>query len=355
MATAGAESRSVATRRAVIVATRDEAPGAELRVAGLTVLERAVKQAARLGYSPLVAADGSVEAPPGIETQRVASAAEAEALAGELGAPLLRADVVRPQNTLEGGLRVTSPDSRRTAEDEIFRQLLRSDLGLVARWLNKPISFRITRWLLCRLPITPNQVTVGAALIGFIGCAFIAHGGYAAAVFGFALAHLQSILDGCDGELARVRFQTSPIGEWLDTLFDDALNLAICASTGIGLYRHTGNLPWLWAGLGGCAMLLTYNIASYVSLWKQKAGGELMKMKWWFAGSGDVKQLYSSPNRSPFMHLFALGRRDVFVLAWALLALANLVPVVMVWALLIAGAQFVLAVGQIVYLARGSR
>ena len=46
--------------------------------------------------------------------------------------------------------------SRRRAEDAVFAELLRGDLGLVARRLNKPISFRITRYLLCRLPAHPQ-------------------------------------------------------------------------------------------------------------------------------------------------------------------------------------------------------
>ena len=39
---------------------------------------------------------------------------------------------------------------------ELNIDLLRGDLGFVARYLNKPVSFRVTRYLLCKLPITPN-------------------------------------------------------------------------------------------------------------------------------------------------------------------------------------------------------
>jgi phosphatidylglycerophosphate synthase len=338
----------------VIVATRDEAAGARLRVAGLLVVERAVKQLGRMKHAPIiVATDGSVEVPAGAEARRVANAAEAEALAAELGARTVRADVVRPAGgTLEGGVRVTDRRSRREAEDAVFRQLLRGDLGFVARWFNKPISFRITRYLLCRLPFTPNQVTVAAAFVGFVGCALIAYGTYASMVAGFALAHLQSVLDGCDGELARVRFQMTPIGEWLDTLFDDALNLGLWASTGIGLWRHTGEPGWAYAGFAGCAMLLTYNFVSYMSLVKQKLGGELLKVKWWFSRKEDLKQVAASRRASLFNFFFMLGRRDFFVLAWLLMAIGGVVQAVMATALLISVVQFTLSVGQIVYVAR---
>jgi len=86
----------------------------------------------------------------------------------------------------------------------------------VARYLNKPVSFFITRHLLCRLPFTPNQVTLGAALVGLLG-ALMVRAAARRSSCGASSCPMQSILDGCDGELARVRFQQSALGEWMDT------------------------------------------------------------------------------------------------------------------------------------------
>ena len=186
-------------------------------------------------------------------------------------------------NHYDRGLRVVDEPSRVAAEDAIFNDLLRGDLGLVARHINKKISFRITRHLLCHWPITPNQVTLGAGLLGLLGCFLIATGSQDAIVLGFLLAQFQSILDGCDGELARVRFQQTAIGEWLDTIVDDVLNLALVAAVGVGLSRHGGSENDIWLALGACAMLLTYNIIAYRELVKQGEGGEVLKIRWWFA------------------------------------------------------------------------
>ncbi len=38
------------------------------------------------------------------------------------------------------------------------------------------------------------------------------------------LMQLCSIYDGCDGEIARVKFQYYHLGDWLDTIFDDITN-----------------------------------------------------------------------------------------------------------------------------------
>ena len=147
----------------VLAATRDEAAGAALPIAGLTVIGRALKQ---LGQSPekrvVVARDGAIALPTplpaNVEVRTVADGAAAAEIARSLGAPLVGADVVRLDRTrFEGGLRVVDEPTRRAAEDAVFAALYRADLGFVARRLNKPISVRLTRHVLARSLITPNR------------------------------------------------------------------------------------------------------------------------------------------------------------------------------------------------------
>jgi phosphatidylglycerophosphate synthase len=337
----------------VIRATTETMPGAALRVAGLTPPERAIKQWARLPHAQiLVVSDGTVPlpaiTPPNVKIQAVRDADVANVTPGNV----LPANQVDPAGRPGAGgqpILVIDEASRRLAEDAIFAELLRGDLGLVARWINKPISFRITRYLLCRVPVTPNQVTVGAGLIGLFGCALIATGRYAAVVTGFALAHIQSVLDGCDGELARVRFQQSAIGEWLDTITDDALNLALCAGLGLALRNPARGGPAagsLLAAVAG-AMLFFYNVVAYRELRRQGEGGEVLKVRWWFARGNDMKALAGHTKSGPAAFLYNLGRRDVFLLVWLVLAIADKLGLILVFALLIAGSSFVVAAGQV--------
>jgi phosphatidylglycerophosphate synthase len=342
----------------IVRATREEAAGAALRVAGLSVLSRAIRQIARRGHSIIVATDGTtalgddVVKRPGVGVCAVADAEEAAALATP-GATVVAADVVRPSNrSLHGGIRVLDEDTRRRAEDAVFAELLRGDLGLVARHLNKPVSFRITRYLLCRLPVTPNQVTLAAAAVGAAGACAIATGHAALVVLGFFLAHVQSVLDGCDGELARVRFQQSAIGEWLDTVVDDALNLMLFAAIGIGLFRATGDAWALAAGLGAAGMMLFYNVVAYRELARQGEGGEVLKIRWWFAGGESMKGMIDAPGARTWRAkdvLLSLGRRDFFLFAWLVMAALGLFPAIAVYAFLIALASAVAAAGQVVW------
>jgi phosphatidylglycerophosphate synthase len=341
-------------------ATSHEAAGANLKVGGLRVVDRALRQLDRVRVARLViASDGTIalpsQLPAGAELRKLAEgpgepAAALAIIEAELGQPpVLAADVVRVRaNRFDGdGLRVTDEKSRVAAEDAVFADFLRGDLGLVARHINKRVSFWITRNFLCHWPLTPNQVTVAAGLLGLLGCLLIATGSYAAIVAGFALAQLQSILDGCDGELARARFQQTAIGEWLDTIVDDALNLALVAAIGVGLSRHGGSANDVWIGLGACAMLLTYNVIAYRELVKQGEGGEVIKVRWWFAKGESFKDMTSSSG-GLFSFLNIIGKRDFFVFAWLILAILDLLPVILLYAFVVALAYAVAAVGQLV-------
>jgi phosphatidylglycerophosphate synthase len=334
-----------------IRATAETMPGAALRVAGLTVVERAIKQQSRVpGAQVVVVSDGSVPLPKDLPSNVRVQTVGQGASGGAAGVPANLVDPAGRPGTGGAPVIVTDEATRGAAEDAIFAELLRGDLGIVARWLNKPVSFRITRRLLCHLPVTPNQVTLGAGLIGLIGCAFIATGQYAAVVFGYFLAHVQSVLDGCDGELARVRFQQSPIGEWLDTITDDGLNLALCASLALALRNPARGAPtWgPWLAGAAVAMLLFYNVVAYRELRRQGEGGEVLKVRWWFAGGGNMKALTGHTKKGGMSFIFNLGRRDVFVLGWFVFAVLDWLPVTAVTAVLIAGSSFVVAVVQLV-------
>jgi phosphatidylglycerophosphate synthase len=330
-----------------------------MRVAGLSVLERAIKQLHRLQYHVVLASDGSCRLPTylpaSVRVQKVPKPENLTALRREMsGAIEVGADEVRPDSgSLQGSLRVIDEASRRHAERAVFAELLRGDLGFVARRLNKPVSFFITRHLLCRLPFTPNQVTLGAALVGLLGALLVAAGSPALMVWGFFLAHLQSILDGCDGELARVRFQQSALGEWLDTLVDDGLNIVLFACIGVGVFRATGNPLALAAGFVAAALHVGYDVVAYRELKIQGEGGEIIKVHWRLAGHSDMKTRLANGKRDLLGTVHAIGRRDFFILAFLVYGLLGVPWLALIHALLIAGSLAVVAGAQVVWRARG--
>jgi phosphatidylglycerophosphate synthase len=357
-----AEEQPSFAGKVLLRATQVEAPGASLQVAGLSVCERNLRQLASQKMQVVLASDGACVVPRtllgGVEVRTVASAQDLDRLRAELqGAIEIGADEVRPvARDFANAIRVTDEPSRRRAEDAVFAQLLRGDLGIVARHLNKPISFRITRYLLCRLPVTPNHVSVAAGLIGLVGAALVATGGRWLMIAGFLLVQAQSVLDGCDGELARVRFQRSRIGEWLDTFIDEGVNMTVFACTGIGIWRQSGSTLALAIGLSVAAINLFYAVVALTELARQGQGGEMMRLRWRLSGGIDMKKRAGQKRGDIVVILHGIARRDFFVFAFLLYALAGVPFVALVHASIIALGQLVLSLGQVVWrLARSSR
>lgn len=133
--------------------------------------------------------------------------------------------------------------------------------GFVARALNRPISARLSR-LLLRTRLTPNQVTVMSFSLAMMGAAALAtaHAGWwiAAGV----LIQLASIVDGCDGEIARAKLLHSNRGAWLDTLLDRYSDIGIGIAITFAAYSLLPS-PWIW--LAGTLAVISFLLASYVT------------------------------------------------------------------------------------------
>lgn len=125
-------------------------------------------------------------------------------------------------------LDIDTPQALREAERRLLRAQghKRTD-GPVSRYLNRPVSRWLTRYLV-RTPVTPNQISLASWLLSCIGAVLFALGGYPALAAGGVLAQVASIIDGCDGEVARLKHLQSAFGGWFDAILDryaDALLL----------------------------------------------------------------------------------------------------------------------------------
>jgi CDP-L-myo-inositol myo-inositolphosphotransferase len=97
----------------------------------------------------------------------------------------------------------------------------------VGRHLNRPLSTWLSRYLV-RSSITPNQISLFCFGLSALAAALFAVGGYFWLALGAVLAQVASIVDGCDGEVARLTFRESSFGGWFDAVLDrygDALLL----------------------------------------------------------------------------------------------------------------------------------
>src|SRR5262249_36636576 len=91
--------------------------------------------------------------------------------------------------------------------------------------LDRRVSITLSR-LLVRTRLPPNAITALSLLVGVGGAAVLAQVGRAAAVVGAALLWLAAVLDGCDGEVARLKLLTSRWGGRFDLATDHVTHLA---------------------------------------------------------------------------------------------------------------------------------
>jgi len=91
--------------------------------------------------------------------------------------------------------------------------------------------------LLLPLPVTPNHVTTLSLLIGLAGAALLAGRTYGLQVIGAFLLWSCCVLDGCDGELARLKLLCSPAGARYDALVDNIVHLAVFIAVPVQIQR----------------------------------------------------------------------------------------------------------------------
>lgn len=124
---------------------------------------------------------------------------------------------------------VDTPADVKRAARLLRRSLTKDTDGPVSRYLNRPISTRIS-FPLSRLPLHPDVVSVVATVTAVAGAIALGDG---SGILAAALIHLASLLDGVDGELARLQVRASSAGALLDGVLDRLGDAAILAGTAV--------------------------------------------------------------------------------------------------------------------------
>lgn len=231
------------------------------------------------------------------------------------------------------------PASRKIAEDLLFRALLKATDGIISRRINRPISLRVTRALLNR-SLTPNQMTLIAAAFGFAGIGLVAWGGLPWLLPGALLLNLQSILDGCDGEISRLKYIRSRLGEWLDQVLDDVVNVGFFAVAGWVVWQ-AGSTVALWVTIIGTVLHLIYQVALYTALVTRGGGsGSITSIHWW--GQKAPTQGTAAPPSTPAGPVRLIketvemaGRRDFFTFLYLPAILLDMPLIALGWCAII--------------------
>jgi phosphatidylglycerophosphate synthase len=160
---------------------------------------------------------------------------------------------------------ISMPQDRAAAELKLDRWMVKPTDGVFAR-MNRRISIPISRQLI-KFPITPNMVSLFTLGVSLAAGAFYALGGYGSTLLGAVLSVWASILDGCDGEVARFKLQATDFGCWLDSACDYLYYLFMFAGMTIGLVRASGSRAyWAWG-----AVLLFGAAATILVAWFERS------------------------------------------------------------------------------------
>jgi CDP-alcohol phosphatidyltransferase len=164
----------------------------------------------------------------------------------------------RTKNSIPDWFYVESRQDIPECEKHLLRSTGKSQDGLIARFLNRPISRNLSRFLL-RLPLSPNRLTLFLTAIPIAGAICLIQGHYFGFALGAVLFQLHSTLDGCDGEIARLKYLESDSGRKLDEICDRFASLLYAVSLGLGLGRQpevTGMWNWIYPVEGAVAAVL---------------------------------------------------------------------------------------------------
>ena len=198
--------------------------------------------------------------------------------------------------------------------EAVLCQQLRADTGAkdgpLAHWVDRRISLRLSRWLTRHTSVRPNQITLFGTCIGMLAAVAFSVGTYWSGIAGALLFLCATILDGCDGEVARLTFSESVFGQKFDVITDNIVHVAIFIGLALGMYHQHPNSHYVLLMsllLGGFACA---GIVSYFFLVRRPG----------FASGGPAPVTFKGKVRRRLLRAFeAMMNRDF---AYLLLALA---------------------------------
>ena len=158
-----------------------------------------------------------------------------------------------------GRFPMTETADAKRAEAWLLRSLIKQREGFMSRHFERKISLAITRRLAVTR-VTPDVMTLVSVGIGLLGASFFLSSSPAYQLVGALLFLAHSILDGCDGELARLKFMESPHGAILDFWGDNVVHVGVFACMAVGLSRAQ-EATWPLA-LGALTVIATLGAAA---------------------------------------------------------------------------------------------
>jgi phosphatidylglycerophosphate synthase len=173
--------------------------------------------------------------------------------------------------SLEDGLWVPLSAGHAEVERRLLASLGRETDGFLSRVLDRKVSRVLTRYL-AGTTITPNQVTLFSFVLGLLSAWLLAVPDYWTRVGGAALLLVSTTIDGCDGELARLKYLESDFGAKFDLIADNIVHLLLFPGIAVGLYRETHNALYVSLAVVTLVGVLCSMAVAYVAIFRSPTG-----------------------------------------------------------------------------------
>jgi phosphatidylglycerophosphate synthase len=196
--------------------------------------------------------------------------------------PVLRTELHKPPSSpafrlpssvvpIHKGLWAPLTLGRQEVERRLFASLGRDTDGFLARALDRKVSRAITRRL-AHTRITPNQMTAFSFALGLLSVWLLIQPHYWPRVCGAAILLVSTTIDGCDGELARLKFLESDFGAKFDLVADNIVHLLLFPGIAVSLYRETPSPLYITLAFVTLLGVLCSMAVAYVAIFRSSAG-----------------------------------------------------------------------------------
>ncbi|TAK04864.1 hypothetical protein EPO33_02605 [Patescibacteria group bacterium] len=157
-------------------------------------------------------------------------------------------------------------------------------IGLTIRFF----SIYVTK-VLIGTPITPNQVTALSVFVFLAGMALFAFASVPLYAVGIFLVYLSVVLDGVDGEIARLKFPGRKVGSlWTEPVSHDIQYALMYVPLAINAWQVTGSVVPVFVGLGAAITKLLYRLLDH----------RFAQLQYWLkveAGAAQSVQTFQTP------------------------------------------------------------
>lgn len=126
-------------------------------------------------------------------------------------------------------------------------------------YIYHPLAWQLARQL-AKTPVTPNMVSViGGCFVIAAAFVYAQPGWPISALVGMALHMGWHVVDGADGDLARMTGKSSPLGELVDGICDYCSHIVLYVVLAWLLQQQVGPVAWLYAVAAGASHIVQSN------------------------------------------------------------------------------------------------